>query len=53
MLDVVCVCARACGMVCEGGSGDNMDSRIDILGRKDGLMCRILLEHEVRNEEKW
>ena len=37
MLDVVCVFARAFGMVCEGGSGDNMDSRIDILGRKDGL----------------
>lgn len=37
MLDVVCVCACACGMVCEGGSGDNMYSRIDILGRKDGL----------------
>ena len=23
----------------EGGSGDNMDNRIDILGRKDGLLC--------------
>ena len=41
----VCVCVRArarvhtCRMVCEGGSGDNMDNRIDILGRKDGLLC--------------
>ena len=41
----LCVCARACmhvhtcRMVCEGGSDDIMDNRIDILGRKDGLLC--------------
>lgn len=37
MSDVVCVCAGACGMACEGGSGDAMDGRIDVLGRRDGL----------------